>query len=75
MIGIKPITIKEHCFEILIPDKFILNYVFNDPVILRFVSFCINSPYNNSCIGCGRKGRESSKMVERKRNPFTSFRP
>jgi hypothetical protein len=54
MIGIKPITIEEHYFKILIPDKVILNYIFNDPVVLRFVSFYINGPRNNSCISCGR---------------------
>jgi hypothetical protein len=27
MIGIKPITIEEHCFKILISGKVILNYV------------------------------------------------
>jgi hypothetical protein len=52
MIGIKPITIKEHCLKILIPGKVILDYVFNDAIILRFVSFCINGPRNNSCISC-----------------------
>jgi hypothetical protein len=47
MIEIKPITIEEHCFKILIPDKVILDYVFNDPVVLRFISLCINGPHNN----------------------------
>jgi hypothetical protein len=54
MIGIKPITIEEHYFKILIPGKVTLNYVFNDHVVLRFVSLCINDPCNNSCISCGR---------------------
>jgi hypothetical protein len=53
MIGIKLITIEEHYFKILIPDKVILNYVFNNPVVLSFVSFCINNPRNNSYINCG----------------------
>jgi hypothetical protein len=66
MIGIKPITIKEHYFKILIPDKVILNYVFNDLVVFSFVSLCINDPRNNSCISCGRQWARSFKMVERK---------
>jgi hypothetical protein len=48
MIGIKPITIDEHFFKILIPGKVILDYVFNDPIVLRFESLCINDPHNNS---------------------------
>jgi hypothetical protein len=59
MVGIKPITIEEHCFKILIPSKVILNYVFNDLIVLRFMSFCINSPRNNSCISCGRQQTRS----------------
>jgi hypothetical protein len=47
MIEIKPITIEEHCFKIFIPSKVILDYVFNDPVVLRFISLCINGPHNN----------------------------
>jgi hypothetical protein len=61
MIGIKPITIEEHCFKIIIPDKVILDYIFNDPVVHRFVSLCINDPCNNSCIGCGRQRARSFK--------------
>jgi hypothetical protein len=61
MIGIKPIAIEEHCFDILIPDKVILDYIFNDTVVLRFVSFCINNPSNNTCISCGRQQVRSFK--------------
>jgi hypothetical protein len=55
MIGIIPITIEQHYFKILIPGKVILSYVFNDPVVLRFMSLCINDPHNNSYISYGRK--------------------
>jgi hypothetical protein len=41
-------------FKILIPDKVILDYIFNDAVVLRYLSLCINDPRNNSCISCGR---------------------
>jgi hypothetical protein len=51
-IGIKPITIEEYYFRILIPCKVILDYVINDLIELRFMSFCINGPRNNSCISC-----------------------
>jgi hypothetical protein len=54
MIGIKLITIEEHFFQILIHIKAILNYVFNDSVVLRFMTVCINGPHNNSYISCGR---------------------
>jgi hypothetical protein len=54
MTGIKPIIVKEHYFHILIPSKVILDYVFNDPIVLRFMIICINDPRNNSCISCGR---------------------
>jgi hypothetical protein len=54
MIGFKPITVEEHYFHILIPNKAILDYVLSDPVVLRFMTVCINDPRNNSCISCGR---------------------
>jgi hypothetical protein len=53
MIGIKPITIKEHCFQILIPGKPVLDYVFNDPIVLRFVTVCIKGSRSNTYISCG----------------------
>jgi hypothetical protein len=52
-IGIEPITIQEHCFQILIPGKPVLDYVFNDPIELRFMIVRINGSRNNSCISCG----------------------
>jgi hypothetical protein len=61
MIGIKPITIKEDNFKLFISDKSILDYVFNDPVILSFISLCINGPRNNSCISCGCQRARSIK--------------
>jgi hypothetical protein len=61
LIQIKPITIEEHCFKILIPDKVILDYVFNDPIVLRFMSFYINDSRNNSCISCGSQQVRSFK--------------
>jgi hypothetical protein len=61
MIGIKLITIEEHYFKILIPNIVILDCVFNDPVVLRFVSFCINDPHNNSCISSGYQRARSFK--------------
>jgi hypothetical protein len=61
MIGIKPITIEEHCFQILIPGNVILDFVFNDLVVHRFMSFYINSPRNNSCISYGRQRVRSFK--------------
>jgi hypothetical protein len=75
MIGIKPITIEEHCFKILITDKVILDYVFNDLVVLRFMSFYINGPRTTHVLVVAASGREASKMVERKRNPLMSYRP
>jgi hypothetical protein len=53
IIGVKPITIEEDYFELLIPGKAVLNYVFNDSILLSFVSF-INDPRNHSSISCGR---------------------
>jgi hypothetical protein len=61
MLEIKPITIEQHYFKILIPDKVILDYVFNDPMVLRFVIFCINNPHNNSCISCSHQRARSFK--------------
>jgi hypothetical protein len=75
MIGIKPITIEEHCFKILIPEKVILDYVFNDLVVFRFMSFCINGPRTTHVLVLVASGREASKMVEQKRNPMMSYRP
>jgi hypothetical protein len=70
MIGIKPITIKEHCFKILIPGKVIVNYVFNDPVLLRFMSFYINNPRNNSYISCVHRRVRSFKNGSMKVKPI-----
>jgi hypothetical protein len=61
LIQIKPIIIEEYYFNILIPGKVILDYIFNDPVVLRFMSFCINSHRNNSCISCGCQWARSFK--------------
>jgi hypothetical protein len=61
MIGIKPITIEEHYFKILIPSKVILDYVFNDPIVPRFMSFWIKNARNNSCISYGHQRTRSFK--------------
>jgi hypothetical protein len=53
MIGIKPITIEEDCFELLIPGKAILSYVSNDSVVRSFMNFFINDPPNHSSISYG----------------------
>jgi hypothetical protein len=75
MIGIKPITIIEQYFKNLIPDKVILNYVFNDPIVLNFVSLCINDLVTTPILVVAASGREASKMVEWKRNMLTSYQP
>jgi hypothetical protein len=68
MSGIKLNTIEEHYFNILIPGKVILDYVFNNLVVLIFVS-CINGPRNNSCISCGHQQARSFK------NGWTEAKP
>jgi hypothetical protein len=66
MIGINSITIKEHCFKILIPGKVILDYVFNDPIVRRFMSFYINALVTTPVLVVAARGRKTSKTVERK---------
>jgi hypothetical protein len=63
MIGIKSITIKEHYFKILIPGKVILDYVFNDPIVRRFMSFCINALVTTPVLVVATRGLEASKTL------------
>jgi hypothetical protein len=62
MIGIKPITIEEHCFKILILGKVILDYVFNDPVVL--CSSASTTLVITLILVVAAIEREDSKMVE-----------
>jgi hypothetical protein len=59
----KPITIEEDCFELLIPGKVVLDYIFNDSIVLSFMSFFINNPRNHS--SSGRWGGEGQRWMVR----------
>jgi hypothetical protein len=66
MIGIKPITIEEHYFKIIIYGKVILNYVFNDPWYLDSCPCASTDLRTTPVLVVAASGREASKMVERK---------